>query len=332
MDRTYGQYWGVIMTADDVLQKFLPFSERILVTGCHGLLGQKLVSLLAPTNEITGIDLHPETHLRGGTFQYRPLDLTQSSELLDAVIEIKPTVIVNTAAMTGVDRCEEERDLCWRINVLAVETLLRAARKVKAHLIQISSDYVFDGKHPPYAETDPTNPLGFYGKSKLASENILRGSTIRYTIVRTQVLYGAAPGVRPNFVDFVLQKLQRGDPFSIVDDQIGNPTLADDLAEGIARIVQLRRTGIYHLSGSESLSRYDFARRIALQFGEDPELIKPMKTQTLQQKAPRPQNSTFCLDKIWNDLRLRTHGVSDGLQIFQRQLEELQTTPGGKSR
>jgi dTDP-4-dehydrorhamnose reductase len=320
------------MTAEDVLQKFLPFSERILITGCHGLLGQKLFSLLSPTNEIVGLDLHPDSHLSSGTFQYRPLDITRSSELLDAVIEIKPTVIVNTAAMTGVDRCEEERDLCWRINVLAVETLLRAARKVKAHLIQISSDYVFDGKHPPYTETDPTNPLGFYGKSKLASENILRGSTIRYTIVRTQVLYGAALNIRPNFVDFVLQKLRQGEPFSIVDDQVGNPTLADDLAEGIARIIQLRRTGIYHISGSESLSRYDFARRIALQFGEDPERIKPLKTETLQQKAPRPQNSTFCLDKIWNDLRLRTHGVSDGLQIYRRQLEELQTAPGGNTR
>ena len=320
------------MSADDVLHEFIPYAERILITGCNGLLGQKLHQLLSPTNEIAGIDLASQTHLSGPSFQYRSLDITRRNELIDAVVETQPSFIINTAAITEVDRCEEEKDLCWRVNVLAVENLIRAAAKVKAYLIQISSDYVFDGLNPPYRETDLTRPLGFYGKSKLASENSLRGSNLLYTIVRTQVLYGVAPAVRPNFVSFVLDRLSEVGDLSIVDDQRGTPTLADDLARGIARIMQLRKQGIYHISGREAISRYEFARKIASQFGEDPERIKPIKTSDLNQKSPRPPDSSFCLDKIQKELMFRPCDIDGGLKEYQRQRTQLQTTWGGKRR
>ncbi len=317
------------MFADDVLQKFITYSERIVITGCNGLLGQKLHQLLSPHNTIIGIDLQPDTHLKGPDFQYHTLDITEGSELIDAILEIQPRFIVNTAALTGVDLCEEEKDLCWRVNVLAVEHLIRAANKTGAFLVQVSTDYVFNGKNPPYSESDITSPLGFYGKSKLAAENSLRGSDIEYAIARTQILYGVAPQIRPNFVDFIRNKLTEGENLSIVDDQIGNPTLADDLAEGICRIIQLRKKGIYHISGSESISRYDFARKIAVQFGEDPDRISPMKTASLNQKAPRPEDSTFRLDKINKEIAFHPCNIVDGLKIYQQQLEQLQTALGG---
>ena len=326
------EHMGVTMSADDVLQKFVPYAERILITGCHGLLGQKLHQLLSPTNAIVGVDLSPETHLSGQFFQYIPLDITRRSELTDMVVETRPGFIINTAAMTAVDLCEEDRDQCWRVNVMAVENLIRAAKKAGTHIIQLSSDYVFDGLKPPYRETDPTRPLGFYGKSKLASENALRGSGVTHTIVRTQVLYGVAPQVRPNFVAFVLDRLGGEGELRIVDDQRGTPTLADDLARGIARIIQLRKQGIYHISGRESISRYDFATKIAQQFGEDPQRIKPIKTSELNQKAPRPPDSSFCLDKIQKELLLDTHDIAGGLREYQQQQREHQTTWRGKNR
>lgn len=329
MDLANWNHLGVTMSADDVLERFIPYAEKILITGCHGLLGQKLHDLLSPTNEITGIDLTPETDLAGRAFRYLKLDITERSALIDAVLEVQPNIIINTAAITGVDLCEEEKDLCWRVNVTGVENLIRAAQKINAHLIQLSSDYVFDGQHPPYKETDTTRPLGFYGKSKLASENALRGSTLGHTIVRTQILYGAAPGVRPNFVDFVRKSLEGGGDLGIVDDQVGNPTLADDLARGIARIIQLRQKGIYHISGTESASRYDFARKIAIQFGADPNRIKPQKTEDLKQKAPRPPDSTFCLDKIHDELKFQPRGINDGLFEYKEQLKHLQAALRG---
>lgn len=324
------EYSGVTMSARDVLQEFVPYAERILITGCHGLLGQKLHHLLSSTNEIYGLDLAPQTHLDGSSFQYSSLDITQRDRLIDFVAETKPGFIINTAAMTAVDRCEEEKDLCWRVNVLAVQNLIRAAKKSNSHLIQISSDYVFDGKNPPYQETDITRPLGFYGKSKLASENVLRGSDLHYTIVRTQVLYGVAPEIRPNFVSFVLDRLKDDGDIPIVDDQRGTPTLADDLAQGIARIIQLRKQGIFHISGREPISRYDFARRIARQFGEDPDRIKPIKTSGLNQKAPRPPDSSFCLDKIQKELMFRPRDISASLSEYRQQYQQWQAAWGGK--
>ncbi|MFH1862817.1 MAG: dTDP-4-dehydrorhamnose reductase, partial [bacterium] len=297
--------------------------ERIVITGCQGLLGQKLCQLLCPENEVIGLDVSPHTHLRAATFTYIPQDITKRDELLKTIAAVKPGFIVNTAALTDVDRCEEDKDLCWRVNVLGVENLIRAAKRVHAHLIQISSDYVFDGTNAPYRETDAVNPIGFYGKSKLAAENVLRGEDVTHVIVRTQVLYGVAPQVRPNFVHFVVNRLQTPGEILIVDDQRGNPTLADDLARAIARVIQLRKKGIYHIAGRESLSRFEFARKIAQQFEEDPERIKPIKTLYLQQKAPRPQDSTFILEKCIKELMFLPRDADAGLVEFHHQWQQL---------
>jgi dTDP-4-dehydrorhamnose reductase len=332
MDSAVFKKREITMFSKDVLTRFTPYSERILITGCHGLLGQKLYQLLTPSNTIIGLDLANESFLASPSGQYRSIDITQRDELIDVVVETAPRFIINTAAMTAVDRCENDRDACWRINVLAVENLIRAAQKTHAHLIQLSSDYVFDGTEPPYRETDTPRPLGFYGKSKLASENALRGSDNNYTIVRTQVLYGIAPFIRQNFVDFILGRLAEGGDIPIVTDQIGTPTLVDDLAVGISRIIQLGKTGLFHISGSESISRYDFARKIALTFDENPNLIKPLRTAELKQASPRPPDSSFCVDKINSELQFYPRDILQGLDEYKQQRHQLQEAPGGRSR
>jgi dTDP-4-dehydrorhamnose reductase len=314
------------------LNTSIPSGLRIFITGCNGLLGQKLTQLLAEHNSIFGVDLQPRMHLQDAPCEYFPQDITRRDEILELVARIQPNYIINTAAMTDVDGCEEQKDRCWRINVLAVEHLIRAAKKVKAHLIHISSDYVFDGTHPPYREEDPTKPLGFYGKSKLASENELRGADVPHTIIRTQVLYGVGDEIRPNFVDFVLRRLQSVGVIKIVADQRGNPTLADDLASGIARVIQLQKEGIFHISGSESATRYDFARQIAVEFGEDPDRIQPIKTAELAQKSPRPADSTFVLDKIARELSFTPRGIREGLREFHRQWEARKRAHGGDTQ
>jgi dTDP-4-dehydrorhamnose reductase len=310
---------------------FLPSGQRILITGCRGLLGQKLVELLVPSNQVIGLDRAESSTRDAASFQFFQLDLTNRDLLTRTVSETRPNFMVNAAAMTDVDRCEIERESCWRINVLAVENLIRACKKVDAHLIHVSSDYVFDGKRPPYAEMDATSPLGFYGKSKLASENALRGAGIPYALVRTQVLYGLAPGIRPNFVTFILGKLREGGSIPVVDDQRGMPTLADDLARGIARIMQLRKEGIFHLAGRDALSRWEFAQRIARHFDADPERITAIKTAQLKQKSLRPEDSTFSLEKIQKELAFLPRGVDAGLSEFRRQWDDQLAAQGGES-
>ncbi|HEX7345052.1 MAG TPA: dTDP-4-dehydrorhamnose reductase [bacterium] len=307
------------MSAGEVLAHSIPFGQRILITGCQGLLGQKLHHLLVRANHVIGVDLAETTHLTGESFEYHRVDVADREAVIKVMTGTKPAFVINTAAMTDVDLCEIERDRCWRVNVLAVENLIRACKKVDAHLLHLSSDYVFDGKRPPYSESDPTSPLGFYGKSKLAGENALRGAGLPWTILRTQVLYGTAPDIRPNFVSFIVEKLRTTEVPKIVDDQRGMPTLADDLAQGLARILLLRKEGIFHIAGRDSVSRWEFARAIARVFGEDPERIAPIKTAELKQKSPRPADSTFALDKIQRELAFLPRGIEEGLREYQRQ-------------
>jgi dTDP-4-dehydrorhamnose reductase len=238
----------------------------------------------------------------------------------DAVSAVNPEVIINCAAMTNVDACETEREAAWKINVGGVEHLIDAARKKGITIIHISTDYVFDGKSGPYSEDDRPQPLSYYGKSKLASENALRSSGLPHFIARTMVLYGIATGVKENFAVWLMKSLQERKSVKVVDDQIGNPTLVDDLAFGLIRAMELGKTGIYHLAGRDILSRYDFAVTLARMFGLDERLIRPIKTATLKQPAARPLNSGLITLKAEVDLGFRPSGVEQGLAVLKSQL------------
>jgi len=303
--------------------------KRILITGCHGLLGQKLVSLFSSETDyhmlITDVSnstfLNP---LRTKRCDYTQLDITAKSDVKSLVSNYKPDVIINAAAFTNVDECETERERAWRINVDGVKHLIIAARKIDAKIVHISSDYVFDGKNGLYREEDRPNPVSYYGKTKLASENALKMSGIRYAIVRSMILYGIGKNVRQNFALWVINELSNHRPIRVVDDQIGNPTLVDDLAYGILKIVDLNREGIYHIAGSETISRYRFALKIAKVFGLNARLIKPIKTVDLSQPAPRPLQSSFIILKAETDLGIKPSNVEQGLLIMKRQLENVQ--------
>ena len=147
---------------------------KLLITGCNGLLGQKVVELANAHYWIAGADLQDEA--LGSVDEYLTLDISQREAVRDAVQRISPTSIVNTAAVTNVDACERERDLAWQVNVEGVRFLLEASQKTGCSLIQISSDYVFDGEEGPYEEDAPPNPLGYYGLTKLESERVLAGN------------------------------------------------------------------------------------------------------------------------------------------------------------
>ena len=295
--------------------------EKVLITGCHGLLGQKLVGVLKATHRIYGVDLGTSTIFSDQTsFHYFPLDITEEKSVKELVRVIKPDVIINTAAYTDVDGCEKSPELCFRVNVGGVKNLVQAARGVGARVVQLSSDYVFDGREGPYREEDTPNPLGIYGKSKLESEKILQESRISYTIIRTMILYGWAKGVRANFVTWLLDRLKYGEMVRIVDDQEGNPTLADDLARAIKRVLILGRSGVYHMCGRERTSRYRFALKIARFFSLDCALIHPAKTDELDQKAKRPLKSGFILKKAEGELGHKFMNVEESLKVMASQM------------
>ncbi len=293
---------------------------RALITGCNGLLGQKLVALAPSEVDVFGSDLSEQPVGPIRETRYVRLDITAEREVSQILHDLRPTWIINTAAYTNVDGCEEQQDLCRAVNVDGASNLAKVTREIGGNLLHISSDYVFDGKAGPYRETDKPNPLGVYGRTKYESEKAIEGSGCRYLIIRTNVLYGVARQTRPNFVHWVLEKLEEGQPFSVVTDQVGNPTLADDLAAALWHLVERSATGLYHLGGADFVSRYAFARETAVVFGFDPELIQPTTTDRIRQKAPRPLRSGLLWDKCRLEHGVHMRGVREGLHTFRRQL------------
>ncbi len=298
--------------------------EKILITGANGLLGQKCVRIFdSNRDQVLGCDLHDRSFIPKKSYQYVRLDISDRSRIKEVVMSFKPTYIINTAASTNVDTCETEREKCWKINVEAVQHLIYAAKKIDASIIQISTDYVFDGENGPYQESDPPKPLGYYGKSKLASENALIESGINHAILRTMVMYGCGLNIRLNFVTWVIKKLRAMETISIATDQFGNPTLADDLAYIIKHIVRQRKLGTFHVAGKEIIDRYHFAATIADRFKLDKALIKPVQSSELNQLAPRPLRSGFILTKLEHELGVETLTIAESLTIFKKQFKKM---------
>jgi dTDP-4-dehydrorhamnose reductase len=300
--------------------------RRVLIVGSNGLLGQKTAELFirGTTNKVTLSSVEPVPVFPIPDIDYVQTDLTSKKAVKSLVAACEPDVIINCAAMTNVDACEKERELAWKINVGAVENLIEYSRRTSARIVHVSSDYVFNGHNGPYSEDDTPDPLSYYGKTKLASENALRVSGVEYFIARTMVLYGFAPGVKVNFALWLIQSLEAGTHVNIVDDQIGNPTLVDDLAFGLMRAVELGKNGIYNIAGREIVNRLHFAVRLAEIFGLDPALIHGIKTADLKQPAPRPLKSGLITLKAETELGIKPSSVLEGLMILKSQLKRTQ--------
>ena len=297
-------------------------NRRMLVFGCNGLLGQKVAELLVrgtPASvTLTSFENAPVRPMEPA--EYIQADITSKKAVKQVVAHSEPDVIINCAAITNVDACETEREAAWKVNVGGVEHIIEAARRTGALIVHVSSDYIFDGKNGPYTEDDRPEPLSYYGKTKLAGENSLRASGMNYFIARTMILYGFAPGVKQNFALWLIQSLEKQTPVRIVDDQVGNPTLADDLAYGLLRGVELGKTGIYNIAGRDIVSRHEFALRVARAFNLDASLISPVKTASLRQPAHRPLKSGLITLKAEAELGIHPSTIEEGLAVLKNQI------------
>ena len=296
--------------------------KRILICGSNGLLGQRLALTLGYQTEyeVLNTSHHRSFVLDHKLFDYTQLDITHKSDVKSLVSSFQPHVILNAAAVTNVDWCETNREQAWQTNVIAVENLAEASRKVAATVVHVSTDYVFDGKHGPYDELALPHPISYYGKTKLAGENILRGAEIPHAIVRTIVVYGSGIDVKSNFALWVWQSLSAGKAIRCVDDQISNPTHVSDLALAMVKIFEREKVGLFHVCGSERVSRYEFAGRIAGEFGFDASLIKKIKSNELEQPAPRPLSTGFITLKAETELGMKFMGTREGIRAMKADL------------
>jgi dTDP-4-dehydrorhamnose reductase len=302
--------------------------KKIIVTGSNGLLGQKLIYALKERKDIQLIATSVGNNriLDKNGYTYESLDITNKQEVNAIVNKYAPDVIINTAAMTNVDACESKKEECWLLNVTAVQHLVDALEKEgtkNAQLIHLSTDFIFDGdKGSEYVESDHPNPQSYYAVSKYESEKIVQKSTIKWAIARTIIVYGIVDSMsRSNIVLWAKDALEKGQKINVVDDQFRAPTLAEDLAAGCILIAVKGATGIYHLSGPETMSVLNLVYRVADFWKLDKSIVTPTKSATLNQAARRPPYTGFIIDKAKKDLGYAPHRFEEGLAVLDKQLK-----------
>ncbi|MBW9221287.1 dTDP-4-dehydrorhamnose reductase [Methanothermococcus sp. SCGC AD-155-M21] len=286
--------------------------ERIVIIGL-GMIGYELINKFQNLN----YDVHIITRGDKGYFKDTPkylLDITNREKLFETITKINPDFVVNTAAITNVDLCEDERELAYKTNALAPGYLGEVCRDLNIPLCHISTDYVFDGGKGNYTEKDSINPINYYGWTKAQGEIIL--NNLNYedtTILRISVPYCFSP-VKDNFFTWVLKSLKDSKEINTVVDQWNTPTYIYELTEGILKIYEKDISGLYHFGGGERVSRYEFALKVAKIFGFDGELINPIKSSELGWKAKRPKDTSLNSTKIQEKLNIKLKNLEESLK------------------
>ncbi|MBL4585504.1 MAG: SDR family oxidoreductase [Flavobacteriales bacterium] len=300
--------------------------KKILVTGSNGLLGQKLVYKLKDRKdvELTATARGNDRLLNQSGYTFLSLNIEDQNNVDSVIDSIKPDHIIHTAAMTQVDDCELNHAACDRANVEAVQYITEAAERNNCHLVHISTDFIFNGKDGPYDETAVADPLSYYGNAKWKGELIVQNSNLKWVILRTVLTYGIVDNMsRSNIVLWAKGALEKGNSINVVDDQFRSPTWAEDLADACILAVEKSATGIYNISGKETLSIIDLVKEVADYYGLNKELINPVSSKTLNQAAKRPPNTELIIDKARRELGYKPHSFKEGIALMEKQIQNL---------
>ncbi len=296
--------------------------KKILITGSNGLLGQKLVYLLANHSDIILIATARGKNRLPFTegYDYQEMDITNPEQVSEVIEKVKPNAIIHTAAMTNVDQCEFEKDLCWAMNVKAVEYLTEACEKQDIYFCHLSTDFVFDGAAGPYSEEAQPSPVSYYGWTKYAAEEVVKRSKCRWSIARTVLVYGIVSDMsRSNIILWVKKSLEEGKNIKVVTDQFRTPTLAEDLAKGCWLMTEKEAEGIFHISGKDFLTPYEMAIKTADFFHLDKSLISEADSSNFSQPAKRPPRTGFILDKAISVLGYNPVSFEEGIAVVAEQ-------------
>ncbi|MCX4350184.1 MAG: dTDP-4-dehydrorhamnose reductase [Lachnospiraceae bacterium] len=277
--------------------------KKIIVTGCNGQLGRAV-----------NLEFQNNLEVEFVNTDVGELDITNIDMVMELVREVKPYAIINCAAHTGVDACEDEWDKAYKINTIGPRNLSIAASETGAKMIHVSTDYVFNGKADrPYTEFDKPDPQGAYGVTKLAGENMVRDFADRYFILRTAWLYGDGK----NFVKTMLRLSENNDKVRVVGDQVGSPTSAKELAAAIDQLIFTENYGIFHATCEGSCSWAQFAEEIFKMAGKKT-VVEAITTEEFGAKAPRPAYSILenYMLKLTTDYRFADW--HDALDVYMR--------------
>lgn len=273
---------------------------RVLITGGKGQLGIELKYLLENYYEVYAWDLEE-------------LDITQREKTINEIRSLDPDLVINCAAYTDVDGCEENADLAYKINAYGARNIAVACQEIGSIMVHISTDFVFDGNNDnPYIESDQANPLNIYGKSKLIGEEFVSNLLDKYFIIRTAWLYGAHGD---NFIHTMLRLANKKDLLTVVDDQIGSPTYTKDLALVIKKLIATKLYGLYHASNNGQCSWYEFAKKI-FEYTNTNVKVKPVTSKEFIRTATRPAYSVLKNYSLEENLNYKMRDWQEALKDY----------------
>ncbi|MET0404673.1 MAG: SDR family oxidoreductase [Cystobacter sp.] len=288
---------------------------RFLVTGSNGLVGSRVCALLEKAgHEVTGLGRGPRR--TAGQYAYVECDLTREQDVARAIEAAAPEAILHPASMTEVDTCEREPEQAFAANVTAPAAVARSARKLGAHLVHVSTDYVFDGEHGPYDEQALPNPRGVYALTKHMAEQAARTFVPGCAIARTAVVYGWPAAGRANFGAWLVGTLEKGQQVRLFEDQFVSASFADSVAAMVAELGERRLGGIWNTCGADVVDRVSFGRALCEVFGFDPSLIVPTRLADMKLASPRPLRSGLKVDKVRSQLSAQPLPLSESLKRF----------------
>ncbi len=292
---------------------------KILVTGASGLLGLNLCSMEFATRMIVGVD---RGKLAGTPFELVRANLDQPGAASRLIESVRPDAVIHTAANANLDSCEANPDNARTLNAEVPGMLAETCAKSGIRLIHISTDAVFDGmKDGIYTEDDIPNPLGVYARTKLEGERAVFSANPQAVVARVNFFGWSLSGTR-SLSEFFFNKLSVGETCNGFTDVWFCPMFVGDLAETLVRMLDKGLSGLYHVVGSEALTKYDFGQRIARQFGFDPQQVIPISVEESGLKARRAHNLWLSIDKLSTDLQAEIPGVSTGIAKFYAQHQQ----------
>jgi len=290
---------------------------KVLITGANGFLGYYLIQgLLAKDFEViaTGKGSCRLPFSQNNKFFYAEMDFTDPFAVHDVFEKYRPEIVVHGGAMTKPDECEVNQWQAYLVNVEGTVTTLLNAAEQESYFIFLSTDFIFDGEKGMYKEMDIPNPVNYYGKTKLEAEEAVKEYEYNWAIVRTVLVYGKPILSRSNILSIVKDKLESGEAYNVLDDQVRTPTYVEDLADGIVQLIEKKAKGVYHISGKDVMTPYQMACEAASYLGLNKELINRVTAADFSQPAKRPLLTGFDISKARSELGFEPISFEEGLK------------------
>jgi dTDP-4-dehydrorhamnose reductase len=288
--------------------------KKLLVIGGSGLVGSSILQYNPYSWDISATyNLHPQNMIHANFIKIDLLD--DANPILDLIEKIQPDFVVHAVAYPSVDFCEDEHLLADKLHVDKTQKISEICKKIDSKLLFLSTDAVFEGElNKKYIENDPTNPVNYYGQTKLRAEKIVLNSSKNNVVLRTAVVYGYHKKSR--FTNWILDYLQQNKVIDPFIDQYNTPTLVNDLVKSIFLIFQKDISGLFHATGPSCVNRFEFAMKLAEKFNYDKSLIKPVTSKEKKQDAPRPISTCLNSKKLEQAINFQFTNLEDGISLI----------------